>query len=526
MHRLPIATFEPLLLTYILNSLWQLPLIFVAAWIAARFSRRAGPAFQHALWTGALLTEIILPAISANPSQMLRCAFRWIAFFRSAHPLTENITVTTSSPHAAASDFHLSPLLLAVAALLYLAGFVFFAIRLVIGLVQTSALRRRALPMDLGGHARESAHRYAQLFAVPHARIAVSSAIGGPITLGIRRPVLLLPAHLDATLPAEDLDAVLAHEFAHMRRRDFAKNLLYQLLSLPIAFHPVAWLTRSRVSETRELICDDLAANAVEGRRRYARSLLRLAAQFAARPHVTPTPHAIGIFDTHPARNFERRIMNLTHHSIELRGAARFVPTALSIMLIAGACTAALAYRQQVAAPQTQETAQSPAATSASTATQSPSAPSSFTLAIPRSADGKPAANFAIETQTASVADPSPKKVMFLKLLTPPVIGADQTSAQGGLKVSTNDMAGNRVGYVNPIYPPEAKEKKLTGTVILNATIGKDGTIQSLVVVSGPEIFQKSAIDAVHQWTYKPYLLNGDPVAVETTITVNYALAN
>jgi outer membrane biosynthesis protein TonB len=59
---------------------------------------------------------------------------------------------------------------------------------------------------------------------------------------------------------------------------------------------------------------------------------------------------------------------------------------------------------------------------------------------------------------------------------------------------------------------------------VLHAIIGKDGKIRSLKVVSGPDELAHSALDVVRQWTYKPYLLNGNPTEVETTITVNYSL--
>ena len=77
-------------------------------------------------------------------------------------------------------------------------------------------------------------------------------------------------------LPAEDLHTVIAHEFAHMQRKDFLKNLLYQLLSLPVTYHPLLWLTRARIMESREMVCDQMAA-AMSGRNEYAQSLLRLA---------------------------------------------------------------------------------------------------------------------------------------------------------------------------------------------------------------------------------------------------------
>jgi TonB family protein len=60
--------------------------------------------------------------------------------------------------------------------------------------------------------------------------------------------------------------------------------------------------------------------------------------------------------------------------------------------------------------------------------------------------------------------------------------------------------------------------------VVLHAIIGKDGAVKTLDVISGPKEFQESALTAVKQWTYRPFLVNGDPTEVDTTITVNYAL--
>jgi protein TonB len=66
----------------------------------------------------------------------------------------------------------------------------------------------------------------------------------------------------------------------------------------------------------------------------------------------------------------------------------------------------------------------------------------------------------------------------------------------------------------------------IQGTVILAATIAKDGAIANLRVLSGPAVLQQSALDAVSQWRYRPYLLNDQPVEVETTVNVIFTLAN
>lgn len=101
-----------------------------------------------------------------------------------------------------------------------------------------------------------------------------------------------------------------------------------------------------------------------------------------------------------------------------------------------------------------------------------------------------------------------------------------RSAAPAQVRISGAVAAGQIVSKVNPIYPPEAKAKGIEGTVRLHAIIGRDGTVQQLAAMSGPPELVPSAMDAVKQWVYKPYLLNGEPVEVETTITVNYALAD
>ncbi len=77
---------------------------------------------------------------------------------------------------------------------------------------------------------------------------------------------------------------------------------------------------------------------------------------------------------------------------------------------------------------------------------------------------------------------------------------------------------------VEPVYPALARQIHLEGTVQLHAIIGRDGTIQSLEVLSGHPLLVKSSLDAVRQWRYRPTLLNGEAVAVETSITVIYTM--
>lgn len=104
-------------------------------------------------------------------------------------------------------------------------------------------------------------------------------------------------------------------------------------------------------------------------------------------------------------------------------------------------------------------------------------------------------------------------------------VSAGLTEQNAGVsKVPAIVIAGGIVTKVNPVYPEEAKQKHISGAVHLRALIGADGRIHDLQVIDAPDAsLAISAIAAVRQWIYKPYLLNGLPTSIETTITVNYS---
>jgi len=93
------------------------------------------------------------------------------------------------------------------------------------------------------------------------------------------------------------------------------------------------------------------------------------------------------------------------------------------------------------------------------------------------------------------------------------------------VRVSQGVVSGLKVRDVKPVYPPLARQARIQGTVVLHAVISKDGSIEGLTLVSGHPMLAPAAIDAVKQWKYKPYLLNGEPVEVDTEVQVNFTLA-
>jgi protein TonB len=85
-------------------------------------------------------------------------------------------------------------------------------------------------------------------------------------------------------------------------------------------------------------------------------------------------------------------------------------------------------------------------------------------------------------------------------------------------------LEGSLIRRVQPVYPPLARSARVQGSVLLAAEISKDGTIKDLKLISGHPMLVPAAIQAVSQWRYRPYVLNGEAIEVETQITVNFIL--
>jgi TonB family protein len=101
---------------------------------------------------------------------------------------------------------------------------------------------------------------------------------------------------------------------------------------------------------------------------------------------------------------------------------------------------------------------------------------------------------------------------------------APDANALKRVRLAGGVVEGNIVHKVMPVYPREAKEKRIEGTVLLHALIDKEGRVVDLKPISGPKELIPASIGAVEQWRYRPYILMGEPVEVETTVRVNFQL--
>jgi TonB family protein len=446
------STPEGWVLGYLLNSLWQVPLIFAAGWMAARMARRNGPELEHRVWVMALLLQVVLPACRFRLGSLIHEIVGLI--LRGSDGAGGEVRVAVGAGVTnGLSIAWLSNEVLAVVAVVYGCSVLYFAARLGWRMVRTRQIERQAKAAMLTDDSMQRWERCGRVFGRTAARVAESEVIGGPVTVGVWNDVMLVPPGFLDGIAEEDLDVVVAHEFAHMRRRDFLKNLIYEVLSLPVAYHPALWLTRTRIAESREMVCDAMAAEAVAGSEKYARSLLRLAS-LLVKGTPDKTLHAIGIFD---ANSFERRVMRLSEGRAEMRGMGRFAVAAACGFVGLVTCASALGLRMEVPAP-----------------------------------------------ATATVAQ-------------------DAGSARLTVPAQKMDAVYKRP----PVYPQEAKAKKdtINGPVVLDIIVDEAGVPSDVRVRKGLRSdYDESALQAVKEWRWNPYLVDGRPVTVNTTVTVNYFL--
>jgi len=446
-----VSGLESVLVEYILNSLWQAPLVFAAAWTAARGLKAAGPAAEHRVWASALVLESALPALSLLPWEKMHRAWPLFAHGGAASGGLVSVQMGEGTATGFAA-LQLPPGVMGSLAIMYAAVTGYFIARFVWRCVRLSLLSRGAEPLRLSGEAALSCERWLKRMGIAGPVAIVSSKeVFAPVTMGVVQSCVMMPAGMVTRMPHADLDTAIAHEFAHIRRKDFLKNLAYEIAALPLSYHPCLWFTRQRIAETREMVCDEMAAG-ISGSEEYAQSLLRLAGLLLQGRPVR-VPHAIGVFD---ASTLERRLMRLTEKKRQMGRVRAWVSVIACVVL--GIVTAASAVALRVG------------------------------------------------VDSHGSAD-------------------KQTSKKGAPhSVSAEVMQGKVMSKVTPKYPPEAKTARIQGTVVLDAVIDKSGRVDSLKVVSGPSELQQSSLDAVRQWTYKPFLLNGNPIEVETTINVTYSL--
>jgi len=247
----------------LIHFLWQGALVGIATAALLRMMRGASAGSRYTVTCLALLASLLWPACEFA-SALQAPSRSWQALL--AAPASEAIA---NSELLTNIDNRL-PLLVSA----WLAGVCALALRSAFGLAWIARTRRT------GGRDVHWQQRLSQLAARLGIRREVSlrivEALASPITAGWWRPVVLMPAALVARMPPELLEALLAHELAHVRRHDFLVNLLQNLVEILLFYHPAVWWLSRRIRHERELVADAIAAGLTGEPRRLALALSEL----------------------------------------------------------------------------------------------------------------------------------------------------------------------------------------------------------------------------------------------------------
>lgn len=250
----------------LLHAVWQGFALVLPAAVALHVLRHRSGALRYNIGALTLLTQVLVSVAT----------FGWYYQPVAAQLSSTGLVVGTrslttywpavASPllwHQQAGQFlgnHLGQLVL-----LYLIGVGVFALRLVGGWLFVQRLTRAAHLPKSGNWTNQIEQVRTTLRIRQTVRIRESARVAVPMVVGILKPVVLWPVSLSTGLTTAEIEAVLAHELAHVKRHDYAVNLLQSVVEVLYFFHPALWWLSARVREEREHACDDLALRALGG---------------------------------------------------------------------------------------------------------------------------------------------------------------------------------------------------------------------------------------------------------------------
>jgi beta-lactamase regulating signal transducer with metallopeptidase domain len=318
------SVIREVLFSLLFNAILQAGLFAVVAAALSPFIKKARARYQHSFYLGVLALCLAAPVMNTFGRTRLPV---------NAEDSQQNVLQQRESagPHFWVWESHsraripiefgpgMQSAMVAMWGFLVLYGSIHFGR----GIHRVHRLRKEASPLSPAARSVIPAWFDSALL---RASLLESATIDVPVTVGVFRPAIVLPRNLMPGLRQQDLTAVIAHEYAHIRRRDFLVHILCEVLTVPVLWHPGIRYVMSKISQTRELACDEYAAGQLGKRHLYAQTLLRLASLCLHAPHGNAIE--LGIFD---GDNLEVRIMRLTEKRKPLSNVGLF-----GLVLVAG----------------------------------------------------------------------------------------------------------------------------------------------------------------------------------------------
>lgn len=262
-----------MILAVLLNGLWQGVALLAIAYLVAKAVPERSAATRCAIWLATLVALALVPLLSTLLPIALAAPAVW---HDAASGSAYRISLIPAQAIAARANVWLAS---AAAALLWLwiAGVTLNLARLAVSFARTKGIQRGARPLEAGP-----------------SDVFISSAVGVPLVAGIRKPRIVLPATLPGAVSQTDLQRIVAHERAHIRRRDPLFNFVARLIEAVLFFNPWVRIAGACLVREREIACDDYVVAGGGENAEYARCLAALADSAFARRSPILTPSAFG----------------------------------------------------------------------------------------------------------------------------------------------------------------------------------------------------------------------------------------
>lgn len=422
----------PLWLSNLVACWLQVAVLVAAGTALATASRLRVPRVLHAYWQGLLAACLLLPLIQpwqqVEPGRVSISSFSRIDFGAG-----------TVASHL--SSFTVARLILLVLA----AGLFFHCAWLALGFLKLARLRRTARRLE----PLPAAIREIQIRLGVEPDFCLSDEISGPVTIGFRQPVILLPARF-LEMEAAHQQAIAVHELLHVARQDWVFNMAEEVILTVFWFHPAVWWLVNRIRLTREQVVDRDVVELTGARKPYLYALAEIAAGAGA-SRLRGAPTFLN------ESQLAQRIRTLVKE--ECMSKRRIVITlaaVIALVLVAGLASVHV---------------------------------------------------FPLKAGAA-------------------VLNASADEKKGA-KDEKNVTMPVAISKRPPIYPLEAKEAKLQGTVKLQVTVAADGTVSNIKIISPPlgKGLEREALDAVKAWKYNPATKNGKPVERTIGEDINFSLS-
>jgi TonB family protein len=520
--------------------------------------RRRSAALRHQAWAVGILASLALPVLTFLLPAWHSAALSDAAGFLSlAHPVAAH-PYSQSLPSMVVDAASASPLLSQLRGWLVLswaAGALLIVLRLLGGLARTTWVSAHSVTVTADDWAGSLADISKSLEIARRVPVLLcSNPAAMPVTWGVFRPRIILPA--GATEWSSDRRRiVLTHELAHIARQDWPAQICAELFRAFYWFHPLAWIAAARLRQESERACDDTVLNSGLDACDYANQLLELARTLKSSERSWSVALAIA----RPS-HLERRFLAMLNPCTNRRGvsprAGRFAKLVALVVLLplagvrlpaqnlSGKFTGTIFDVSGAAVPNATIVMTSHRAKTIDMTASGAEGNFSF-KALPAGEYEMKVLKPRFDPYRAPQIVLEPNRDLSLNIrldieaisevVDVPAEGAAQTPASAEsaekskptrLPIGGNVQAARILQKVQPVYPDAARTSSVEGTVVLHAVIGMDGKPLSLQVMNSqvdPQL-ARAAIEAVSQWRYAPTLLNGEPIEIDTTISVNFRL--